>query len=146
MTYNFLAHCCPCITYGRLRSKFLGTDDCATHATIFYFTSACCLSPLLGAVNRYEMRERYNIIGLDQTEGRICLEQLTDNTMLRGFIGVRHYLYLRWYSRTCLHGIYAAAAHSAKRKRNWIMWWRIIPREVKQILLSHQTSVLIYLS
>ena len=28
----------------------------------------CCLAPALGAINRYEMREKYNITGLHKSE------------------------------------------------------------------------------
>jgi hypothetical protein len=35
---------------------------------MFCLAGLCCLAPALGAINRYEMREKYNIIGLHQSE------------------------------------------------------------------------------
>jgi hypothetical protein len=64
-----LAYCCPCVTYGQVRSTFTGKpDECVQDAAIFYLSAICCLAPALGAINRYEMREKYNIIGLHQSE------------------------------------------------------------------------------
>lgn len=64
-----LAYCCPCVVYGMVRSTFTGKpDNCVQDAAIFYFSAICCLAPALGAINRYEMREKYNIIGLHQSE------------------------------------------------------------------------------
>jgi len=52
-----------------IRSQFKGKpDDCVTDAVIFFLSSYCCLACALGAMNRYEMREKYNIIGLHQSE------------------------------------------------------------------------------
>jgi hypothetical protein len=64
-----VAYCCPCVVYGMLRSTFTGKhDDCVKDAAIFYLSAMCCLAPALGALNRYEMREKYNIIGLHKSE------------------------------------------------------------------------------
>ena len=35
-------------------------------SAIFFVSSYCCIAPALGAINRYEMREKYNIIGFDK--------------------------------------------------------------------------------
>jgi hypothetical protein len=64
-----LAYCCPCVVYGTLRSTFTQKpDDCVQDGAIFCVSAICCLAPALGAINRYEMREKYNIIGLHQSE------------------------------------------------------------------------------
>ena len=66
---NSVAYCCPCVVYGTVRSTFTGKpDDCVQDGAIFCVSSFCCLAPALGAINRYEMREKYNIIGLHQSE------------------------------------------------------------------------------
>jgi hypothetical protein len=63
------ACCCPCVVYGNIRSQFKGKpDECVQDAAIFFFSSYCCIAPALGAINRYEMREKYNIVGLHQSE------------------------------------------------------------------------------
>ena len=52
-----------------VRSTFTGKpDNCVQDAAIFYCSALCCLAPALGAINRYEMREKYNITGLHQSE------------------------------------------------------------------------------
>jgi hypothetical protein len=64
-----VAYCCPCVVYGTVRSTFTGKpDDCVQDGAIFCVSSMCCLAPALGAINRYEMREKYNIIGLHASE------------------------------------------------------------------------------
>lgn len=64
-----VAYCCPCVVYGTLRSTFTQKpDDCVQDGAIFCVSAMCCLAPALGAINRYEMREKYNIIGLHQSE------------------------------------------------------------------------------
>ena len=93
----FLAYCCPCVVYGQLRSTFTGKpDDCVQDAAIFFFSAYCCLAPALGAINRYEMREKYNIVGLHQSEtagAKKYFEGKNNNELLgkkdgHGFISV----------------------------------------------------------
>jgi len=62
-------YCCPCVVYGTVRSTFTGKpDNCVQDGGMFCLAGLCCLAPALGAINRYEMREKYNIIGLHQSE------------------------------------------------------------------------------
>jgi hypothetical protein len=57
------------VVYGTVRSTFTGKpDDCVQDGAIFCVSSMCCLAPALGAINRYEMREKYNIVGLHASE------------------------------------------------------------------------------
>ena len=91
------AYCCPCVVYGQVRSTFTGKpDNCVQDAAIFYLSALCCLAPALGAINRYEMREKYNIIGLHQSEtagAKKYFDGKTNNEVLgkkdgHGFISV----------------------------------------------------------
>ena len=81
-----LAYCCPCVVYGMVRSTFTGKpDNCVQDAAIFYLSALCCLAPALGAINRYEMREKYNIVGLHQSEtagAKKYFEGKTSNELL----------------------------------------------------------------
>ena len=81
-----------------VRSTFTGKpDNCVQDAAIFYVSAMCCLAPALGAINRYEMREKYNIIGLHQSEtagAKKYFDGKTNNELLgkkdgHGFISVR---------------------------------------------------------
>jgi len=48
-----------------VRSTFKGTpDSCVQDSAIFFLSAYCCLAPALGAINRYEMREKYHVTGL----------------------------------------------------------------------------------
>ena len=94
-----VAYCCPCVVYGTVRSTFTGKpDDCVQDGAIFCVSSFCCLAPALGAINRYEMREKYNIIGLHQSETagvKKHFEGKSNNEVLgkkdgHGFITVLH--------------------------------------------------------
>jgi hypothetical protein len=81
-----------------VRSTFTGKpDNCVQDGGMFCAASFCCLAPALGAINRYEMREKYNIIGLHESEtagAKKYFEGKANNEVLgkkdgHGFISVR---------------------------------------------------------
>jgi hypothetical protein len=80
-----------------VRSTFTGKpDDCVQDGGMFCLAGLCCLAPALGAINRYEMREKYNIVGLHQSEtagAKKFFDGKTNNELLgkkdgHGFISV----------------------------------------------------------
>jgi hypothetical protein len=119
-----------------LRSTFTGKpDDCVQNAAIFFFSAYCCLAPALGAINRYEMREKYNIIGLHQSEtagAKKYFEGKSNNELLgkkdgHGFISVcvpfKHVVNC---VRIWLLGTVAVFVRFARRRGRLMIWSTVV--------------------